>query len=154
MGKHETGYERVDKDQYPTPAWVTEALVEHVEVAGKKIWEPAAGHGDMVEALRAARAKVFASDVADYGYPRQQRVFDFTAQMPDWPRPDAIVSNPPYGERHALAVQFIELGLERIGNGGFVAMLLPDNFDCAAGRRHLFKDCRDEDRFDQAHHLV
>jgi hypothetical protein len=53
MGKHETSYERMPRDFYPTPAWVTEALAEHVELAGKRILEPACGDGRMAEALSA-----------------------------------------------------------------------------------------------------
>jgi hypothetical protein len=67
MGKHGS-MERVDKDLYPTrEIWVTEALLAHVEIAGKRIWAPAAGLGDMVRPLRAAGAKVFASDIEDRG---------------------------------------------------------------------------------------
>ena len=45
MGKHENGYVRVDKDFYPTPAWVVEALAEHVDLRGRTVWEPACGDG-------------------------------------------------------------------------------------------------------------
>jgi hypothetical protein len=141
MGKHETGYERVPKDLYTTPHWVLEALIQHLPVAGKKIWEPAAGTGQMVEALRAAGAKVLATDIHDYGF-RLARVFDFTAPLPaDWPLPDGIITNSPYGDRNQLAVRFIELGLQRIGASGFLALLLPNDFDSAVTRRHLFADC-------------
>ena len=56
MGKHETGYAdiRPDKDLFPTPSWVTDALAEHIELAGKILWEPAVGSGIMAEALAAA----------------------------------------------------------------------------------------------------
>jgi hypothetical protein len=143
LGKHETGYEHMPKSFYPTPAWVTEALVAHVEVAGKRVWECAAGLGDMVRPLRAAGAKVFASDIEDRGGLPNLRVFDFTTSVLEgWPVPDGIITNPPGGDRNTLAVRFVELAIERIGDGGFVAMLLPNDFDCAAGRRHLFADCR------------
>jgi hypothetical protein len=36
MGKHEIGYARVERDLYPTPAWITEALLVHVELAGTR----------------------------------------------------------------------------------------------------------------------
>jgi hypothetical protein len=73
MGKHETGFARVARDHYPTrEVWVTEALLDHVDVAGLKIWEMAAGAGDMAEVLKAAGAWVFCSDIADYGYPSTQ----------------------------------------------------------------------------------
>ena len=66
MGKHETGYARVERDLYPTPAWVIAALAEHLELRGLTVWEPACGDGRMVEALRAAgSAHVYGSDVID-----------------------------------------------------------------------------------------
>jgi hypothetical protein len=40
MGKHGS-MPRMPRDFYPTPSWVTEVLAEHVELAGKRIWEPA-----------------------------------------------------------------------------------------------------------------
>jgi hypothetical protein len=141
VGKHETGYERMPRDFYPTPAWVTEVLAEHVELAGKRILEPACGDGRMAEALRSAGARVCATDIEDRGYSRLHRLLDFTAPMPMGLPPDGIVTNPPGGERNQLAVRFAELGLERIGPDGFLALLLPNDFDSAAGRRHLFADC-------------
>ena len=140
MGKHGS-YPRAARDLYPTPAWVTAALAEHIELAGKRIWEPAAGNGDTAEALRAAGARVLATDIADNGYRRLQRLLDFTAPLPPWPQPDGTVTNPPGGARNQLAVRFVELGLERIGDRGFLALLLPNDFDSAVTRRHLFAEC-------------
>ena len=69
MGKHETSFARVERDLYPTPSWViSEALAQHVDLAGMRVWECACGNGQMAEALKAAGASVFASDVKDYGY--------------------------------------------------------------------------------------
>ena len=68
MGKHETGYERQDRDFYPTPDWPIEALAEHVELRGKRILECACGDGRMARVLEAAGAHVTAFDIADYGY--------------------------------------------------------------------------------------
>src|SRR5262245_344344 len=42
MGKHETGYTRVERDLYPTPHWVVAALAEHVDLTGLSVWEPVA----------------------------------------------------------------------------------------------------------------
>jgi 2-polyprenyl-3-methyl-5-hydroxy-6-metoxy-1,4-benzoquinol methylase len=69
VGKHEVGFARVEKDYYPTPSWVIEALAEHVELAGLRIWECACGDGRMAEALKKAGASsVYASDVEDRDY--------------------------------------------------------------------------------------
>jgi hypothetical protein len=75
MGKHETTYERAARDHYPTPAWVIGALAEHVDLTDRIVWECAAGNGQMVEALKAAgAAKVYATDVASYGYPLDESI--------------------------------------------------------------------------------
>jgi predicted RNA methylase len=61
MGKHESGY------LYPTPAWVVEALAEHIGLAGKVVWECAAGTGTMTEALKAAGAsRVYCTDISTH----------------------------------------------------------------------------------------
>jgi len=42
--------------------------------------------------------------------------------------------------RNRLAEEFIEVGLRRLPPGGFLALLLPVDFDAAKSRRHLFAD--------------
>jgi hypothetical protein len=140
MGKHETNYARVARDLYPTrERWVTEALLAHVDLAGRSVWEPAAGTGDMAEVLKAAGAHMFCSDICDHGYPLNA-VGDFTL-MDVERRFDAIVTNPPGGPRNSLAERFVETGLQHIAYGGLLALLLPADFDAAGRRRPLFADC-------------
>ncbi len=68
MGKHETGYARVERDNYPTPAWVIDALAEHVHLRDRIVWECACGDGYMAEALRAAGcAQVYSTDIVANG---------------------------------------------------------------------------------------
>jgi hypothetical protein len=97
----------------------------------------------MVEALKAASAaKVWASDVTNYGYPLDQ-ILDFvTGTAPDLPF-DLICTNPPYGQRGRLAVQFVEAGLRHVANGRArgLALLLSADFDSATLRSRLFRDC-------------
>ena len=143
MGKHGTEYARVEKDHYPSPDWVTEALAQYVELKGRRVWECACGDGRMAEALKRAGAHVYATDVADYGYPELDELLDFTLQQPKIafvvPR---IITNPPSGKRTGkLAVRFAETGLRHIGKRGLLALLLPADFHSAASRRHLFTDC-------------
>lgn len=142
MGKHEVNYPRVEKDLYPTPSWVVEALSEHIELAGLEIWECAAGKGDMVEALKGAGASVHATDVHDYGY-RLDRILDFTSGRHRAQSFDGIVTNPPYGARAKLAEKFVEVGLRHIArrHASFLALLLPNDFDSAKTRPHLFAGC-------------
>jgi hypothetical protein len=142
MGKHESGFERIDKDLYPTPPWTVEALAEHLGLAGKSVWECATGTGKMAEALKAAGAAVYCTDVVDRGYPLDA-LFDFTrgGNPPALPPIDLIVTNPPYGQGNRLAVKFIEAGLRRIADRGTLALLLSVDFDSAKTRSHLFCSC-------------
>jgi hypothetical protein len=141
MGKHETGYQRVARDLYPTrERWITEALLAHVDIGGRKVWECAAGTGCMAEVLKtAAPAKVYCSDITDYGYPLDA-LLDFTVIVPDL-NFDAIITNPPGGDRNKLAEKFITIGLSYIARGGLLALLLPMDFASAVTRRALFDDC-------------
>lgn len=133
-----SGYERIERDAYYTPAWCTEALLRHVKFSGP-IWEPAAGAGDMTRVLTAAGHDVASSDIA-YGWAEYELglyQLDFlTTALPC--NVVHIVTNPPY----TLAREFIERALElTVKSGGKVAMLLRNEYDSAATRQHLFSKC-------------
>jgi len=144
MGKHETGYARVERDNYPSPPWVIDALAEHVELRGLTVWEPACGDGRMAEALKAAGcARVYSTCIVN-GYAGQDDVFDFlSGRIPSLLRCDGTVTNPPFGPRGKTAEAFAERGLQLLGAGftDFVALLLPNDFDSAKTRARLFGDC-------------
>jgi predicted RNA methylase len=112
MSKHESGHSRVERDFYPTPTWVIDALAEHVNLAGRCVWECACGDGRMAQALKAAGASVYSSDVVDRGY--CDELLDFTSEQQPRTDFDDIVTNPPYGSRGKLAEAFIVSGLRRI----------------------------------------
>src|SRR5262245_58673077 len=138
MGKHEAGYPRVERDYYPTPSWVIDALVEHVDIEGLRVWEPACGDGRAAEALKTRGAIVHATDIENRGYTHLAGLGDFTlsTQLDLFDANghavqfDAIVTNSPLGPRGALAVAFIEAGLIMMDDG-FLALLLPADFDHA-----------------------
>jgi hypothetical protein len=142
MGKHGS-YPRVERDLFPTPAWVVNALAEHVDLRGLTVWEPACGDGRMGEALRSAGcAVVHMSDIADYGN-GQDEVLDFlSAQAPKlgW-LPDLICTNPAYGRGGKIATAFVEAGLKRLSPGGMLTLLLSCDFDSAKTRARYFGDC-------------
>jgi hypothetical protein len=142
MGKHETNYPRADRDYYPTPAWPVAALAEHVDLAGRNVWEPAAGSGSLARALVGLGATVFCSDVAEYGYPLDA-IHDFTSvhDPVSVGRYDLTITNPPFGERGKLAEAFIAAGLRRIVGGGSLCLLLPIDFVSAISRRRFFCNC-------------
>lgn len=122
-------------DDFPTPCWATRALVRCVlptlglSVEGARVWEPAAGRGIMSLVLEEFGARVFASDVIDYGCTvAGKRVLDavgsFVGEGPDvMPAraADWIVTNPPF----RLAADFFERG---ISEAPHVALLLRSNW--------------------------
>src|SRR5258708_5368091 len=95
-------------DLYQTPACVTRALLE-AEQLPRRIWEPAAGRGAIVRALRAAGHEVIATDLVDYGEPDQlvRRDFLLERQAPDGV--EAIVTNPPFKLAGEFAAHALDL---------------------------------------------
>lgn len=152
MSQRNSGHARVPADLYQTPGWVLDALAEHVSLTGRVVWEPACGGGQMVRALEAHGAQVFATDLLDQGFGDMAATFDFTSEAQgvtyfggekvlDWF--DDVITNPPYGAQGRTAEKFIERGLERLPTGGVMALLLQADFDSAGGRPRLFRDCPD-----------
>jgi hypothetical protein len=96
-------------DCYETPAVAVDALLR-VEKLPHRIWEPACGHGNIVNVLRRAGHEVIATDIADYGIPITPPGYwgrDFLLETSAPAGTGAIVTNPPFkivGEftRHAL----------------------------------------------------
>ncbi len=131
-------YERRDRDFYPTlDEGVTTVLCRTMIDRGflqssATVWECAAGAGDMTRVLERHFNYVCASDV----HPLTPEAFtrDFLVDPPVGC--DAIITNPPYDR----AEEFARRGLEHIraGRTSVVAMLVRNEFDCAAGRSDLF----------------
>jgi hypothetical protein len=92
---HISGYDRQENDFYPTPVWVTEALLNSVTLRGP-VWEPCCGDGAMAQTILARDHGVVASDLVDRGY--GQSGIDFLAcqNFPDGCQ--SMVTNPPYGD--------------------------------------------------------
>jgi hypothetical protein len=94
----------------------------------------------VARALEAHGARVFSSDVRPHA--SLDTLFDFLS--PGFPaalgRCDGTVTNPPWGVRNRTAVAFIKAGLHRMAAaGGFLALLLPIDFDSAVTRLPLFR---------------
>ena len=135
MSQRKSGYERVERDQYETPAWVTEALLSHLlphtirsEFTPISIWEPACGSGKMVDVLCRTGCRIITSDIAGGRNFLSETGFGSFG----------VVTNPPYSH----AKEFIEhaLAITR-PHEGFVAMLLRTDYDHAKTRTHLFHGC-------------
>lgn len=130
MSQRNSGYERKERDLYETPEWVTKVIIPHIP-SDAVVWEPACASGHMAFPLKAK----YASDlVTMYG---ESGVDFLTAKMPD--DCTAIVTNPPFNK---MAEAFIRRALTLTKDvKGFVAMLLPVDFDSAKTRRDIFSDC-------------
>jgi hypothetical protein len=128
-------------DLYETPPVAVHALLR-VEALPKVIWEPACGPGLIVNVLRGAGHRVFASDLKSYGCPEADSGVDFLMERSPPYGVEAIVTNPPFkigGEfvAHALALgvpkvamllrlQFLESERRNaILDGGLLARVYP-----------------------------
>jgi hypothetical protein len=92
---HISGYPRTNHDFYPTPAWVTAALLQHVKLRGP-VWEPCCGDGAIARMIEAQGTGVFASDIVDHGFGESGVDFFACHEFPAGCQ--AMVTNPPYGE--------------------------------------------------------
>jgi hypothetical protein len=119
MRDRNLGYERQDRDFYPTPAWPTEAMLRRVRLP-TVIWEPCCGDGAMVRVLEAHGHRVVATDLVDRGYGEAGRDFLAESRLPEGV--NAIVTNPPYSR---TLYRFIDHALALTRSvGGMVAMLV------------------------------
>jgi predicted nucleic acid-binding Zn ribbon protein len=120
MRDRNRGYERQEQNFYPTPAWVTEALLRTVRLP-KGIWEPCCGNGAMARVLEAHGHHVVGTDLVDRGYGEGGRDVLMESRLPDGVT--AIVTNPPYGR--TLLPRFVDHALELTRPvGGMVALLV------------------------------
>jgi len=128
----ESGYERIANDAYWTPAWCTEALLDRVTFP-ERVWEPACGKGHIANVLIGRGISTIATDLIDHGYGVAGKDFLKDVCSTSY---GSIITNPPY----VLAEAFIRKGLElTYPSQGRVAMLLRNEYDCAASRRTLFE---------------
>lgn len=139
MAQRFSGRVRKERDDYPTPSWVTETVIPHLKAMGaNRVWELAAGEGGMATALTNAGLHVVSTDL--------ENGIDFLNDK-TWPRNivrrvDDVVTNPPYGKQGKIAEEFIARALELTRpRNGLVAMLLKPDFDSGSTRRRFFADC-------------
>ena len=92
---HISGYDRQQNDFYPTPAWVTEALLASVTLRGP-VWEPCCGDGAMARVLKEQGHAIVASDLVDRGFGRPGVDFLAAQEFPEGCR--SMITNPPYGD--------------------------------------------------------
>ena len=100
---------RVDSDGpdfYPTPEWVTQALLQVEQFKGV-ILEPACGDGAITRGLEAAGHEVKSSDLYDRGFGLCGR--DFLLRNPGKLQVENIVTNPPYNLAEKFVLKALEL---------------------------------------------
>lgn len=117
---------RQKEDFYPTPRYVTQALLDNYTFHGK-IWEPACGDGRMAEVLLENYSDVYCTDLIDRGYGKSG--IDFLEANTEF---DNIVTNPPFN----LAYEFIIKGLEL--SKKCLALLLPIRYLTGKKRAKLY----------------
>ena len=92
---HISGYDRTAYDFYPTPSWVTAALLKHVTLRGP-VWEPCCGDGAIARVIGTSNQNVVATDLVDHGFGEAGIDFFACREFPAGCR--AMVTNPPYGD--------------------------------------------------------
>ena len=132
MAQRKSGYERKARDLYETPEWVSQVIVPHIP-EDAIIWEPACASGKMAEVINAMHMSDLVTNYGDNGV-------NFLETTPsDYPFATAIVTNPPFNRE---AERFIRHSLALMRpRRGFVAMLLPVDFDSAKTRADMFGYC-------------
>ena len=119
---------RQSEDFYPTPEYVTLALLENYHFDGK-IWEPACGDGRLSEVLLRYYPEVESSDLIDRGYGKGG--VDFLKSRKKAPN---IITNPPFH----LAYEFIVQGLKL--SEKCLALLLPIRYLTGKKRAKLYAE--------------
>lgn len=139
-----THYPRNDLDFYPTPARATNAFVSVVEdeLEAMQGWEPFCGNGAISKIVSPLCRNFVSTDIRAYEGFDPAGLVDFFALQNLDPieelcgfRPDAIISNPPYGKDAVRAVQKALDLME--AEKGYVAFLMRHEWDAAKGRAPL-----------------
>lgn len=132
MAQRNSGYDRKPRDCYETPEWVSKVILPFIPNTAE-VWEPACASGKMSIAVNATYSSDLVTDYGTSGVNFLEQTLDFA------PYATAIVTNPPFNRE---AEKFIRHSLKLMGPvpHGFVAMLLPVDFDSAKTRRDIFAE--------------
>ena len=146
MSATNRGRERDVADAYMTPEWAVQSLLRECELPGGPWFDPCAGDGAIIRAVRAMRPDLnfLAADIRPECYPALRALCGpgdaVTTDFLEWEplyvfgrRPRVIITNPPY----SLALEFIKASL---GYGAVVAMLLRLPFLASQKRAPFFRD--------------
>lgn len=129
MSAANRGVIRATNDLYPTPGWLTEGILSHLDQYLRSpmyVLEPAAGAGAIMHEMtkRWPGAHIDGIDI-DPSFSGSGIVKADFLTLPPRPEYDLIISNPPY----SLALQFIQTAMKwRRDEHAPVVMLLRLNF--------------------------
>ena len=120
-GVEEAVAERDERDYYPTDPRCLRAFLERLDnfgysVEGKRVLEPCAGRGNLVEVLRSFGAEVTAWDLHSYEHDNPaddiQWGVDFLSVEPPEEKYDLVLTNPPFGIFESIIRHSFEFGDE------------------------------------------
>lgn len=91
-----THVKRISKhDNFYTPKWVIDLLLDHIDIKNKIVWECASGIGNITNEIKPHCKKVFETDINEgQDFLTYEPCFDF----------NCIITNPPF----SLKTEFIE----------------------------------------------
>lgn len=100
--------DETDYDYYPTPPWAVRVLLERINIEGYSVWEPAAGRGHMVKAIKEFNPSiVFATDIKPRAKGIEQLDFLNSFENRRY-KASVIITNPPYSSLN----DFMRVGLD------------------------------------------
>ena len=119
------------KDRFQTPAWAVEAIMPMLPKEWQ-YWEPCAGKGNIVRAMKEAGYLCCGSDVEGLAeYCPHYEPIDFLRHEPKGH--DAIITNPPYSNYGEFIRRCFELGKP-------FALLIPDSFADSTKRMEIIRE--------------
>lgn len=122
MSQRGSGFERIASDEYMTPHWAVQELIQALHLDTGVFWDPACGTQNIINAIAQmldtgnplAPVRMLATDIQPKYDPSGQGV-DFTNGEASFMFPKNgplhIITNPPYGTQGRVAIEFIEEAL-------------------------------------------
>ena len=117
-------------DQYDTPPWQVDALVDHVPAIKGSVWEPCAGDGSLLARLLDRRPDLGPVLTIDIDGTKQPMINADAREAQVWRdlaatfgRPDWIITNPPFADEYAIlqhAISVATVGVAMISRLSFV----------------------------------
>jgi hypothetical protein len=138
MSSTNRGGQRIANDQYFTPSWCVDRLLERVTLPGGRWLEPCAGDGAIIKAVQAARSERWAAiEIDEKHLPELRNVCrttfpgDARERVKEFTNVDVCITNPPF----SIAQEILEACL---ATGALCVFLQRLNW-CEGLRAELFQ---------------